>query len=314
MATFLGVVAATEQLLGTVSNALLLALEIRRELLNGRRRIQAHIDCLDSTISVLRSVQHESDSCSFHTEIHRFVQAVNNKVQDLYRTLQKHLQSISGGSFRKFVGALNTSKSEEKINGAFAALDREKTNLHLFVISIEVREKLGLLMPGQTMAQNNSGRCNDYDDVEMSNVPVDLADYNGWLVKNTAHQGNGTATAEPIPSDQVAPYHPHGIPENARVSRCERHTQQTTTSSVSSCSFIAPDPAREQTTHLSGHKIKSKSKYKHGAKVQFGDKVVGTQPSTLSRPMDVEMEDRYGNNANVHVGHDIRSNGENGSR
>ncbi|KIY00610.1 uncharacterized protein Z520_03273 [Fonsecaea multimorphosa CBS 102226] len=332
MAEVLGVVAAAAQILGTVRNALLLALEIRRELLKGPLRIQAHIECLDSTISVLKSVQHESDSCTYDTEIRRFVQAVDNKIQALYKTLRKHLQSISGGSFRKFVGALNTSKSEGKINGAFAALDREKTNLHLF-ISIGVRAKLDLLISRQVMIQHNSGRGDDCDDVEMSDA-VDLADGNSHPVRTTGHQSNGCVTAPLIPSNLGAPSHAQGIADSACVSMSEQHTMTTTatTSFASSFSLKPTDPARdnreeslprtpnstptsgEQNNHVNSHKIRSKSKYKKDAKVHYGDKVVGSRPTTLSGSMDVKMEERYGENANVHVGHEYCSNDENGSR
>ena len=145
MAEALGIAASTAQILAAISEAVRLTLELRQAFLKGPRRVQAHVDCLNSTISLLDTVHKQSSVGTPSAKILCFVHAVNEKVRTLHKIFQRHLQSITGGSLRQILGAVSTIQYEEKIKGAFAALEREKANLHLF-ISTEARDRLSRLL------------------------------------------------------------------------------------------------------------------------------------------------------------------------
>lgn len=210
MAEVLGIVASTGQLLAAASEAVRLALELRQALLKGPRRVQAHVDCLNSTISLLNTVHQQSTSASRSPDILCFVHAVNEKVRNLHEILQKHLRSISGGSVRKILGAVSTIKGEEKIKGAFVALEREKANLHLF-ISIEARAKLSDLISRKDMdrpraSPTDTGMLDgDHQPGRDSTYRVDLA--NNRTTLGTTPQGHDIQPSHRAMSDRN-PSHP----------------------------------------------------------------------------------------------------------
>lgn len=224
MAEALGIVASTGQLLAVASEAVRLALELRQELLKGPRKVQAHIDCLNSTISLLNTVHQQSTSASRSPEVLCFVHAVNEKVQNLHKILQKQLRSISGGPVRKIIAAVSAIKCEEKIKGAFAALEREKANLHLS-ISIEARGKLNHLLSQKDMDPARK-RPSGTDMLERNHQPdggfayrVELPahDHNA---RRTSHHGHNIQPSHRTMSD-ITP----GRPAENKMLEGSRHAE-----------------------------------------------------------------------------------------
>lgn len=321
MAEAIGLLAGTAQLLVCVADLIGLALDLRDELLKGPRRIRDHIRCLDSTISILEAV--DRDNLKPTDTIHGFLLAVDQSIKALQRMLQKQLRNFTKGSFRKLLSALNTIKSEDKINGAFSALERAKTNLHLH-IAFKVDRKLDRLIPSGDMATDAKSR-----ELETSENPKRAPTNHDSNDKANAlgRQGNG-ATAEDTrrfssttPTDDI----PAGNESDKEHKLSPRRRKAQSTAARAYASQLPPDTSAERpSTELQASAwpslateykppphiaIVSKSMYKGRAADQIGHQVDSNGQMPDIGSISMNLEDTYEKDTKRQIGHKLNFKG-----
>lgn len=272
MAEAFGLVTGAAQLYVLAVEVIKLTTELRNELANGPRRIREHLKSLDSTISILQII--ESDPESLNTKILYFVQAVKDRVEPLLALLQSNHESLSCRSFKRVLGAFKAVKSAGKLDDEFAALDREKANLHLY-ISARSDSALQQLISVTTMTSNK--RSNDVLPDNDAQRLFECDDV-GAVVRYT------------------------GVTPKSELQRLE-HTDWN--SSANQKSSEGAEAGSDSHTG-GGHDVATKDNYGNYATKKVGDIITLTNtPNYTPQSHKIRSEDTFGHNANTHIGNEI---------
>ncbi|KAF2659033.1 hypothetical protein K491DRAFT_689645 [Lophiostoma macrostomum CBS 122681] len=126
-----GAVAAAAQILSSVGALIQMSFELRRRIRHGPRTIQGFANHLDALISVLDFIRSRT---SLQQEgIQTYICGLHERVGVIDTTLKKRLGYFKGSICRRTLIAIFEVKAEREVIRSFEALDRDKSNLLLFI-------------------------------------------------------------------------------------------------------------------------------------------------------------------------------------
>jgi hypothetical protein len=130
----IGAMAAAGQLLSSVAHLIQLSVELRSTLRKGPRIFREKNAYLDSLIWVLDRIRHQRALQDL--DVSRFIASLTHKVEGIKVTLLKYFEGDTDRLLGRFLGSIRAVKDRDKVCRFFDAIDREKTNLLLYISAV----------------------------------------------------------------------------------------------------------------------------------------------------------------------------------